>query len=776
MKLLRRHSKKSQKREETYVLFVERLGPWPALHGPLVVHWERGSKRRGKSEPVEPAEGIDQNPTFYDINCRFDIFATLYIDQDGNYESKIVDIFISQLDEKGRIGNLVGKTQIDLASLNSLSYRPARQEFLVDCDASVVQMAGDRPKLTMRLSLLEPSGQQFGTESSLAEEGLPSTMSTTEMNSSQKSNQHMSQSHAAGRTHAENTRDERNTIESNGIVNGDELYDSDGFLIDSKEGVSPRVGDSRTLDADGTLSQVQRKLADTLDGVSETTKKEGAPSFDESGVQSIDATPFEAAKRQPVHARRFSREVNSFGLKTGGSRSGGNLDAVNQHDGPITETAAKAAMRTSFISAAGSCNNGISYHSNLQESEGPMLKKELQFSVAIEMSVFLAGLGWGQKSEKGEIPAPERLQAPARRLARTIVTLGKVSGPQFADQAFSAIKSSCIASLVDIQRYVLWWSTLVTLRWSFWTLVESDASDDLQNGKTGFEWLRELISPKVKSLETWIFERLLEISWNKYILSGVVSEMQKVYKMDDLANLWITAIQKVLDTLDNINRPISASKTLKSVLKRQLLLSLLPKMDMALFQLLLDTNSLAFKPLTSSQGLEIKVFAEKISKWMKSNGVANVEERHEDWDHAQSEVEYLPRMISAANILVTPKLSLLDSEVRDQVAPNMSITSICDILRNYEDTDEKTVDSPRLTADIVARLKAQVINRADVKISYEDLDVTYLHAPEVWLLQQGIIQPLSLEMSTDSDDEITELEKRHPGGEKYALLRDLWKA
>ena len=316
----------------------------------------------------------------------------------------------------------------------------------------------------------------------------------------------------------------------------------------------------------------------------------------------------------------------------------------------------------------------------------------------------------------------------------------------------------------------------MTLRWSFWTLVESDASDDLQNGKTtGFEWLRELISPKVESLETWIFERLLEISWNDYILSGVDSEIQKVCKMDDLANLWTTAIQKVLDMLDNINRPISASKTLKSVLKRQLLLSLLPKMDVALFQLLVDTNSQAFKPLTSSQGLEIKVFAEKISKWMKSNGVANVEERHEDWDHAQSDVEYLPRMISAANILVTPKNSLLDSEVRDQVAPNMSIASICEILRNYEDIDEKMVDSPRLTADIVARLKAKVMNRSDKKISYEDFDVKYLHAPEVWQLQQGMIQPLSLEMSTDSDDEITELEKRHPGGEKYALLRDLWK-
>eukprot|EP00890_Picochlorum_soloecismus_P002647 jgi/Picsp_1/3383/NSC_06221-R1_hypothetical protein COCSUDRAFT_54957 [Coccomyxa subellipsoidea C-169] len=772
MKLLRRHSKKSQKREETYVLFVERLEPWPAFHGPLVVHWERGSKRRGKSEPVEPAEEVDQKPTYYDINCRFEIFATLYMDQDGNYESKIVDIFVSQLDEKGRVGNLVGKAQIDLASLGSLSYRPARQEFLVDCDASVVQMAGDRPKLTMRLSLLEMKGQQLGTESSLADEGFPSTMSTTEINSSQKSNEHNNQSHAAVRNHAENTgEDENKDTGSNGIANGDELYDSDGFLIDT----SLTFGDSRRMEADGTLSHVQRKLADTLDGVSEATKKEHAAAFDESGLQSIDATPFEAAKRQPVHARRFSREVNSFGLKTGSSRSGGNLDAVNQHDGPISETA-KAAMRTSFISAAGSCNNEDSYHSNMLESGGLMLKKELQFSVAVEMSVFLAGLGWGQKSKKGEIPAPERLQAPARRLARTIVALGKDIGPQFADQAFSAIKSSCIASLVDLHRYVLWWSTLVTLRWSFWTLVESDVSDDLQNGKTGFEWLQELISPKVESLETWIFERLLEISWNEYILSGVASEMQKVYNMEDLANLWITTIQNVLDTLDNTYRPIAASKTLKSVLKRQLLLSLLPKMDMALFQLLVDTNSLVFKPLTSSQGLEIKIFAETISKWMKSNGVTNVEERHEDWDHAQSDVEYLPRMISAANILVTPKASLLDLEVRNQVAPNISVASICEILRNYEDADEKMVDSTLLAADIVARLKAQVVNRIDVKLSYEELDVKYTHAPEVWLMQQGIIQPLSLEMSADSDDEMTELEKLHPGGEKFVLLRDLWKA
>lgn len=772
MKLLRRHSKKSQKREETYVFFIERLGPWPALHGPLVVHWERGSKRRGKSEPVEPAGEIDQNPTFYDMNCRFEIFATLYMEHDGTYESKIVDIFVSQLDEKGRVGNLVGKTQIDLASLTSLSYRPARQEFLVDCDASVVQMAGDRPKLTMRLSLLEPSGQQLGAESSLADEAFPSTMSTTEMNSSQKSNEQNNQGDAAMGNHVENRgEDERKATESSKVANGgDELYDSDGFLIDT----SLTFDDSRMLGADDPLNQVQRKLADTLDGASETTKGEHAATFDESGVQSIDATPFEAAKRHPVHARRFSREVNSFGLKTGGSRSGGNVDDANRHDGPISESAAKAAMRTSFISAAGSCNNGDSYHSN--EYERPVFKKELQFSAAIEMSVFLAGLGWGQTSQEGEIPAPERLQAPARRLARTIVALGRDVGPQFADQAFNAIKNSCIASLLDMHRYVLWWSTLVTLRWSFWTLVESDASDDLQNDRTGFAWLQELISPKVESLEIWVFERLLEISWDEYILSGVASAMKKVHKMEDLATLWITELQKVLDALDNVYRPISSSKTLKTVLKRQLLLSLLPKMDTTLFQLLIDTKSLAFKPLTSSQGLEIKIFAEKISKWMKSNGLTNVEERHEDWDHAQSDTEYLPKMISAANILVTPKTSLLDPEVRGQVAPNMSVALICEILRNYEDADEKLGDSSQLTADIVARLKAQLISRIDGNLSYDKSDVAYLHAPEVWLLQQGIIQPLSLEMSADSDDEIAELEKQHPSSEKYVLLRDLWKA
>lgn len=42
--------------KHTFVVELFDLSPWPSLHGPLVVEYQRGSKKRGHSSAAEPIE------------------------------------------------------------------------------------------------------------------------------------------------------------------------------------------------------------------------------------------------------------------------------------------------------------------------------------------------------------------------------------------------------------------------------------------------------------------------------------------------------------------------------------------------------------------------------------------------------------------------------------------------------------------------------------------------------------------------------------------------
>jgi hypothetical protein len=144
-------------RHSTFVLTIESISPWPALHGPLVVEYQRGSKRKGHTDPCEPAS-VGTGVTTYDFGgARFEIPATLYAKKDacgidGELESKLLHLYVCQVDEKGKPGNMVGGVVLDLARLVCLPEVPARQEYMVECSQSIVEMAGGRPKLVMKLS------------------------------------------------------------------------------------------------------------------------------------------------------------------------------------------------------------------------------------------------------------------------------------------------------------------------------------------------------------------------------------------------------------------------------------------------------------------------------------------------------------------------------------------------------------------------------------------------------------------------------------------------
>jgi len=77
-------------------------------------------------------------------------------------------------------------------------------------------------------------------------------------------------------------------------------------------------------------------------------------------------------------------------------------------------------------------------------------------------------------------------------------------------------------------------------------------------------------------------------------------------------------------------------------------------------------------------------------------------------------------------------------------------------------------------ADTLQKLKTEISSKIDLKRACEDEGYEYSPPPEQWLFDQGIIEPLSLEISAESDDELSTLEEHMPQGRRFSLLRELW--
>ncbi|KAI8111078.1 hypothetical protein M9434_004651 [Picochlorum sp. BPE23] len=724
MKLLKK--KKSKGRQELFYFDIDELSPWPPLHGPLILQWQRGSKRRGQSGVVQPEGDGDSEPTSYKFGTRFEIPATLY---DDGKKRKDLSLFVCQLNEKGKVGNMVGAVTIDLGGLDSLTSQPARQEYIVECSKSIAELAQGRPKLRIGLS---KSGGVEGDAAVVHDEGqgvsndipIPSTLST-EVNSSQASGGNV----ASLRT----ITSPRSKVVVPEMV--EEEYDEDGFLVDGSE--------------DKSLSFMPEDREDLLYSSGTETRKNLQGDLEKAMDEDTedDLSPFRASRRKPIHERRFSRDVNSFGSL---QQFKGEEDAV-----------------TGLPSMVASCNSTM-LHAREKDESGYRQKRDMQIAAAVEMSVWAAGASWGS-DRPGEMPRGDRMQAPARRLARTIIRLGEEDGPKFMDQALHMIKKSCVASLGDVHRVMMMWSCMVTLRWSFWTLV--DKSRPAETRMAGFEWLQEIICPRIEAVESWLFDTLLSYLWTGKMMRDL-QECRDADSLDQLVTDYMSVLRTALGVLEDRSRPAPCSKTLKMVLKKQVLHGIRVKLDAFLLSELLEQRVSCFRPVTSPLGLELKIFIDKVSTWFESDATSTREFGQEEWYNAQQDTKMdsaLPRMASAANVIVAQKSSLLDAEARDRIAPHTSLASACKILKNYESTKEDAEN----VEEIVAALKSQARSKIDLKESSEAMDsVQYVVPPEDWLSQQGIIQPLSLEMNAESDEELESFES--VGGERFTYLRELW--
>lgn len=797
--------------KHTFVVDVVSLAPWPQLHGPLVVEYQRGNKKRGHSDAADPID-VGTGVTRYEWGSagrpqQFVIDATLYRGKDGSLEQKLMNLFVCQVDAKGKPGNMVAGVVLDLAQLVGLSERAVRQSYGVECSMAIVEMAGGRPQLAIALSRQVDSGTGVGKgDGDLGEREYPSgrpgsltvpglaaaggdggdgddggdgarqdtpSRLSTEIPSSERRMDDQDPSGATVMSPGRGEVAQRGLVQAaNGFgremsrePGAPAVFDDDGILVDDEEeeedeeggGDDRAVGEAQEAqEARGGESvpssptAPKRNLDQEFRRASLDDEKEIEMEKEESAVP--DLSPFRASNQKPVHERRFSRDISS---------SFGSMRQVKGEGDRRLGSANDSPSVASCVSAM----NGADIYRKGVSGKGQDL--ELETLAALETAVWCAGYNYNPSleskhalrlspSKNGGASNPH-LKA-ARRLARTVVALGEADGLVFAERAVHAIKIACASSLGDVKRLVLWWSTLITLRVRFFMLSEEDG----KSGSSFFGWL-EAASSLFAEAEGDLYTQIVENVWHAHVapvIDGSVDAAGNVnpsvpYVEADVEDR-IARITFGLDsTLAALNSLTGVSVSILKTLNRLVLEDMVVKLDVSLLQhRLMIARASPKHAVDSTIGLEIKMLISKLVSYFGSHGV---------------EGAALPRMDSLSNVLVSQKMSLPDAEVRKALAPRISLNSILTILNQYTmSEDEGTAGD---LEKILAALKAKASTTVDLNATYEVLaNIDYSRPDAQTLSQQGIIQSFNLEMGEDSEDEIEEqigeTRKRH--------LLELW--
>ena len=829
---MRFKSRKALAQHHTFVIDIYELSPWPSLHGPLVVEYQRGSKKRGYSDAAEPIE-VGTGVTRYEWGSsgrrqQFVIDASLYPGKDGGLEQKLLNIYVCQVDDKGKPGNMVGGIVLDLAQLVGLPEHSVRQEYDVECSQSIVEMAGSRPRLVIGLRQQGHDGNSKNNDngnvgdrngtlvgSGLAplvvdgdKEDIPSRLST-EIPSSERRMDANEESVTTVMSPSRVEVAQRGFKTENGLgVGGSAAYDEDGFLVEDDqeyeegdEAVLNTGGNDKGISGDDGGNASSGPDERPLSHSPMTTTKNLDEEFRRASLDECFHVTDECDKEDVLSEGRDVCEgkEQAVNLEEGAMEKGEStlppllppdlspFRASNQK--PVHKRRFSRDINSSFGSmrqlkeerlvgsalgspSVASCGSAMKDVSGKGSAGKSHERLELEILAAIESAVWCAGYHSTSSASRAQRPSPSKIicatnphLTAARRLARTVIALGATEGLEFTKRAVNAIRITCASSLGDVRRLVLWWAALITLRVRFFTLTEEDG----KNVSSLFEWLKEVL-PIISEAEGLIYAQIVENVWDTHLAPVMVDNMES--SVDSGANVGNANNRDIDEQIERIISGLDAAldalngltDASVSILKT---LSLLVLEDVAVK---LDVLLLKGRLLTTHGSPDA---TDETKHRIDSNTGLEIKmlvsKLVSYLESRGVEGASLPRMDSLSNVLVSHKASLLDAEVRKAIAPRISLNSILSILQQYTmSEDEGTTED---LDSIRESLKAKASTTVDLNATYEVLDaVEYTLPDEHSLSQQGIVQSLSLEMNEDSEDELDEL----IGDSRKGLLLELW--
>lgn len=452
------------------------------------------------------------------------------------------------------------------------------------------------------------------------------------------------------------------------------------------------------------------------------------------------------------------------------------------------------------------------------------MNRELRMVAALEASVYLARSGKGGATKRVKAKA---VHAPARRLARTTISLGPEEGITFGLRAIRAIQAAADGS-TDVVGMAFWWSNCIQLRWMLWAMCHGGGADndydelddpDSPSGEDTFDWVMKVLVPPLRQLESYIFNQIFAYLW-RVMTDYAASEAAGVppgrpplhppSREEAAVNRWLDALQLVRNTIVPASTTVTAGHL--ALLKTKILTSLMRRLDSSLFNKLMedaedvrkqnsfspawrgnapvsaatrtgseelstddmdmDQRLLPFRcgPMSFTTGVNLKLAVTRWSNWSADVGIRDEKKGDEGY-------MLFPRLRSTADLLMMPKEVLTDRAIRAEVVPGLSLRIICHVLGRFHPDD---LASDPLPPGLLEALHSESPIAEDSPTASDLLGPVYEPPTESSLLQDGLIEPVSLEMDEESEDEVEKLSEMYDqenGGEgthRFELLRELW--
>jgi len=443
------------------------------------------------------------------------------------------------------------------------------------------------------------------------------------------------------------------------------------------------------------------------------------------------------------------------------------------------------------------------------------LEAELLTAAALEACVYLP-------------PPPDRsrppsLHAPARRLARTIVSLGPGDGVDFGERAVAAAHAAARGGGGGLPRAARWWSAALQLRWMLWAMTHGGGDGD---GGDEFGWAAAALAGPLRVLEASAAGSAVDGLWAALVAAAGAAAAGDVGRDRDgdgdaaaaaaeaAAARWLEGLRAARAALDAAAASVPPSHA--ALLRGYALGALMARLDGALFEELtreeeetggpslaprppstrLPRSALPFDPdapLTFTTGVALKLAASRLAHWAADAGARDPRAPLGPPPPASA---FFPGVRAAADVLMVPKEALADEAVRRDVVPRLALDDVCSLLARFgPDAAAPDPLPPGLLDSLWEQggeggggggdrggRKARPSSGASTPRRAPRAPPPYAPATEAALLDAGMADPVSLEQDADSGDDLADLAASvgggggggGRGGGRFDLLRALW--
>ncbi|MEW5311714.1 MAG: hypothetical protein WDW38_003403 [Sanguina aurantia] len=454
--------------------------------------------------------------------------------------------------------------------------------------------------------------------------------------------------------------------------------------------------------------------------------------------------------------------------------------------------------------------HGVSTHEPAREgmveleADRQSLERELLTVAALEVAVSLAHPNAPQGGRA------RGAHAPARRLARTMMCMGKEQGAPFGCTALRMMERQLSATVSDLPGLAFWWSNIIHMRAILQglSLGTSLAGSDDQSSRRPDHWAAAAFVPQLGHLERSAFNELLTLLWESVLMPAVVGGSKAAAGVKAATTKRATqeaAIKKWFEGLDHVSHWLETTGSAghSQLLCVQVLLQLLRKLDAMMFYHLLlkgpsdinilsdydpthtlwggpgkavpqlDDSALPFSRglLTFGGGMSVKMTVTRLQQWAAGEAILQEASLAGLIGDAGSGSSLFPLLRAAADLLMMPKELLMDKAIRLDVCCVLSMSSVLHILERFQQDEFATdvIDRGILQSLREENSQESAREMSHVRGAYSSpSDADILHKMELG-------DEPGLEYDDDSQDELEDVSSLSDGtAVRFKLLHELW--